>query len=88
MSTQVNIKLTVEQMDLLEAAVFLRRLKSSQDLIRPLVLDLLAELAENPAIIAAVAQRAKPVTDETDEKVTPLAPRRRKSSRPGPSASS
>ena len=78
MKKQLNIQLEQKDFDLLEAAVFLRRLKSPQELIRPLIETLLEELASNPAVAKAVAQRQDPAQSAEPTKVTALGSRRQR----------
>jgi len=90
MKKQINIQLEQKDFDLLEAAVFLHRLKSPQELIRPLVEALLSELASDPAIARAVAERHDPTQSAEAGKVTALGSRRpkrvKKSAEPNGSA--
>jgi hypothetical protein len=90
MKKQLNIQLEQKDFDLLEAAVFLRRLKTPQELIRPVVDALLDELSSDPAITRAVAQRQDRPPEKETKKVTALRPRRQRGTRKGdePSASS
>jgi hypothetical protein len=58
-SPQLNVRLSREAADALEAAVFVRSLRSAQDLVGPAVEELAASLAQDPDIAAAIALRLR-----------------------------
>ncbi len=58
-SPQLNIKLSREAADALEAAVFVRSLRSAQDLVGPAVEELAASLAKDSEIAAAIVLRSR-----------------------------
>ncbi|MEI2702572.1 MAG: hypothetical protein V9E83_09255 [Baekduia sp.] len=55
---QVNIRVTQEQHDVLQAAVYVRELKSAQDLLAPEVEHLTAELMKDRRVAEAYRLRA------------------------------
>jgi hypothetical protein len=54
---QVNIRVPAEAHDVLEAAVYVRRLRGMQDLLAPLVEQAVDELQRDEAIQVVVAAR-------------------------------
>ena len=54
---QVNIRVTQETLDVLDAAVFVDRLRGSQELLRPVVEQLVARLVARPEVEAALRAR-------------------------------
>lgn len=58
-SPQLNVKLSREAADALEAAVFVRSLRSAQDLVGPAVEELAASLAQDADIAAAIELRMR-----------------------------
>lgn len=54
---QLNVRLTEAQRDAIQAAVFVRDLRSPQPLLDPLLEQLAAALMDDPVVAAAVALR-------------------------------
>ncbi len=61
---QLNLRLTDEQLLVLEAAVFVRGLRSAQDLVMPIVNELVETLETDPKIKQAAALRDQEVSDK------------------------
>lgn len=70
MKIQINLQVEQSTADLLDAAVFIRNLRSPQELLKPLVEGLATELARDPRISEAASLRAQE-RKETDN-VSPL----------------
>jgi len=56
---QLNIKLTPEQAEVLEAAQFLRGLDSRLELVRPVLEELFSELEADAGVAAMLAERSR-----------------------------
>jgi hypothetical protein len=55
---QFNVRVTYEAADLIEAAVYVRRLRSPQGLLAPVLEEFAASLADDDAIATAMQSRA------------------------------
>jgi hypothetical protein len=55
---QLNVRLSSEALDALEAAVFVRSLRSAQELVGPAVEQLAQQLLADEDVVAAVKLRA------------------------------
>lgn len=54
---QINIRVTLQAFEVLEAAVFVRKLRSPQDVLGPIAEQFLSSLAEEPDVKAAMGIR-------------------------------
>lgn len=72
---QFNVRVSKEAHDAIEAAVFVRELRSAQPLLGPAVERLASDLAKDPAVKTAVKLRRSTQTD-APPRVTPLRKRR------------
>ncbi len=57
-TSQLNVRLSRESLDALEAAVFVRSLRSAQEILGPVVEQLAQELMADEDVAAAVKLRA------------------------------
>jgi len=73
---QVNVQLSEEARDILEAAAFVRDVRSHQELLRPVIEGFASELANDPAVASALRLRL----EERKKKVSPIESARRKRS--------
>ena len=74
--TQLNVRLTPHVQDVLDAAVFVRGLRSPQPLLEPLLDRLVAELLEDERVSAALRLREQHRGDGV-ENVAKLPPRKK-----------
>jgi hypothetical protein len=75
--TQLNVRLSSGAADALDAAVFVRSLKSPHDLVAPAIEKLATELLKDPDVAAAVELRRR---RESPLNVAPM-PKRRTATR-------
>ncbi len=77
--SQLNVRLTREAADALDAAVFVRELRSPHELVAPAIEELARELLEDADVADAVAIRGR---RRAPDNVAPIGKRKPASSRP------
>ena len=80
---QLNIRLTQEQHDVLQAAAFVRDLRSPQDVITPMLTDLVADLLTNENVVKArdalTGERGRAGSHANTDEVVSIRPRSKRS---------
>jgi Holliday junction resolvasome RuvABC endonuclease subunit len=73
-SPQLNIRLSRQAADALEAAVFVRGARSAQEIVGPVVEEMAANLARDPDVADALAVRVRH-RRRAQSNITPMAKR-------------
>jgi hypothetical protein len=81
--SQLNVRLSREALDALEAAVFVRSLRSAQELIGPVVEDFAQQLMADDDVVSAIKLREgrRGLTNVTSMRPTKSPPKRSASTR-------